>query len=124
MTKNQIHKFDKAKDAKEEIPKDESNKQQSKEYLPAYLRKIEDEKDVPENTIEELVEINLDPGDSNKTVLVGVQLTEIEKKEMIECLKRNKDVFAWSHKDIPGVNPEEAEHCLNIDLSHPPVRQK
>jgi len=34
------------------------------------------------------------------------------------------DIFAWSHKDIPGVDPEEAEHCLNIDPSHPPVRQK
>ena len=32
---------------------------------------MEDEKDVSENTIEELVEINLDPEDPNKKVLVG-----------------------------------------------------
>ena len=88
------------------------------------MKKIEDEKDVQENTIEELVEINLDPEDSNKTVLVGVHLTEDEKKNVVECLKKNKDIFAWSHKDIPGVDPEEAKHCLNIDPSHPPVRQK
>ena len=79
------------------------------------MKKIEDEKDVPENTIEELIEINLDPKDSNKKVLVGAQLTEVERERIAEYLKKNKDIFAWSHKDIPGVNPEEAEHCLNID---------
>ena len=88
------------------------------------MKKVEDEKDLPESTIEELLEINLDPEDLSKTVLVGVHLTEDEKKKVVECLKRNKDVFAWSHKDIPGVDPEEEEHCLNIDPSHPPVRQK
>ena len=88
------------------------------------MKKVEDEKDVLESTIEELLEINLDPEDLSKTVLVGVHLTEKEKKKVVECLKRNKDVFAWSHKDIPGVDPEEAEHCLNIDPSYPPVRQK
>ena len=81
-------------------------------------------KDVSESMIEELVEISLDPEDSSKTVLVGVHLTEIEKKKVVECLKKNKDIFSWSHKDIPGVDPGEVEHCLNIDPSHPPVRQK
>jgi len=58
------------------------------------LRKIEDEKDVPESTIEELAEINLDPEDLSKTVLVGVHLTGVEKKKVVECLRKNKDIFA------------------------------
>ena len=49
---------------------------------------------MPESTIEELVEISLDPEDSSKTVLIGVHLTEIEKKKVVECLKKNKDIFA------------------------------
>ena len=77
-----------------------------------------------ENTIEEPVEINLDPEDSNKKVLVGAQLIEIERKKVVECLKRNEDIFSWSHKDILGVDLEKAKHCLNIDPLHPPVRQK
>ena len=85
---------------------------------------MEDEKDVSENTIEELVEINLDPEDPNKKVMVGAQLTKVERERVAKCLEKNKDIFNWSHKDIQGVNPEEAEHCLNIDPSHPPVRQK
>ena len=72
MTNHKIEKFDRAKGKQDEISEDSSDKQQSKDYLPAYLKKIEDEKDVPENTIEELVEISLDPEDSNKTVLVGI----------------------------------------------------
>ena len=63
---------------------------------------------MPESKIEEVIEINLDPKDSSKTVLVGVHLTEVEKKKVVECLKKNNDIFAWSHKDIPGVDPEEA----------------
>ena len=49
---------------------------------------------------------------------------KVERERVMECLRRNKDIFAWSHRDILGVNPKEAEHCLNIDPSHPPVRQK
>ena len=43
---------------------------------------------------------------------------------MMTFLHKNKDVFAWSHRDIPGVDPEMAMHNLNIDPKYPPVRQK
>ena len=93
--------------------------------MPTYLRKVEEEKDVPENTIEELIEVNLDLEDSGKKkVLVRAQLTKAEREKVAECLRRNKDIFAWSHMDIPGVDPKEAKLFLNIDPSHLPVRQK
>ena len=63
-----------------------------------------------ENTIEELIEISLDPEDSNKKVLVGAQLIEIERKKVAECLKWNKDIFAWSHKAYQ----EWTQKMLNI----------
>ena len=126
MTTHQIERFDKAKAKEDEILEDDSEKQQSKGYLPAYLKKLEDEKDVLESTIEEMIEINLDSEDfeRKKKVLVGAQLTKVERGKMTECLRRNKDIFAWSHRDIPGVDPKESQHCLNIDPSHPLVRQK
>ena len=71
---------------------------------------MEDEKDVLESTIEELTEINLDPEDSEKKVLVGAQLMKEEKEKMTKCLKRNSDIFAWSDRDILGVDPEKAKH--------------
>ena len=69
------------------------DKSQSNGYLPAYLKKVEEETDVPESTIEELVEINLDLNDLEKKVLVGAQLTKVETERIAKCLKRNKDIL-------------------------------
>ena len=33
-------------------------------------------------------------------------------------------MFAWSYKDMPGIDPEVIVHQLNVDPSHKPVRQK
>ena len=90
--------------------------------MPAYLKKVEDEVDEPEVTIEELEEVSLDKGSPNKKVLVGTLLTKKEKDELMNFLRKNKDVFAWSHRDIPGVDPSMAEHKLNIDPRCPPIR--
>ena len=57
-------------------------------------------------------------------MLIGTLLTKKEKDDMMAFLRKNKDVFAWSHRDIPGVDPEMAMHSLNIDPKFPPVRQK
>ena len=84
---------------------------------------MEDEKDVLESIIEELIEINLNLENSEKKVLVGAQLTKTEREKVTKCLRKNKDIFAWSYRDIPSIDPEEAKHCLNIDPSHPPIRQ-
>ena len=33
-------------------------------------------------------------------------------------------VFAWSHEDMPGINPEDIVHVLNVDPTMKPVKQK
>ena len=47
-----------------------------------------------------------------------------EKEELVAFLRKNKDVFACSHKDIPRIDPSMAEHKLNTDPKYPLVRQK
>ena len=59
------------------------NEQQSKGYLPAYLKKVENEVDEPETTIKELREVSLDENDPEKKMLVGTLLTKEDKNEMI-----------------------------------------
>lgn len=49
---------------------------QSKEYLPAYLKKFEEEIDEPIATIEKLVEVVLEEAKPKKIVLVKVELKE------------------------------------------------
>ena len=89
MTKNQLEIFDKAKDIEEEISEDGSAKQQSKGFLPAYLKKVEDKVDTLENIKEELVKVNLDPNDLEKKVLVGTLQSKKEREELVEFLKKN-----------------------------------
>ena len=55
MIRCQIENFDTVKDAEEEILEDGSGKQQSKGFLPTYLKKFEEEADVSESIVEELV---------------------------------------------------------------------
>ena len=46
------------------------------------------------------------------------------KDELMMFLRKNKDVFAWSYRDIPEVDMSMVEHRLNIDLRYPSVKQK
>ena len=39
-------------------------------------------------------------------------------------LKDNLDVFAWSHKDMPGIPANIIQHHLNVDLKKKPVHQR
>ena len=39
-------------------------------------------------------------------------------------LKANQDVFAWSHEDMPRIDPSTIVHKLNVSPSFPPIQQK
>ena len=42
----------------------------------------------------------------------------------MDFLKEQKDVFAWSHEDMPGIDPSIIVHRLNVDSIYKPVIQK
>ena len=46
---------------------------------------------------------------------IGSQLPQQEREELIEFLKQNIDVFAWSTYEAPGVDPEFICHHLNVN---------
>ena len=46
------------------------------------------------------------------------------KQDLIQFLRENIDVFAWSHEDMPGIDPSIITHRLNVYPSSKPVRQK
>jgi hypothetical protein len=39
----------------------------------------------------------------DRAVTIGAHLNPEEEKELIKFLNKNKDVFAWSAKDLQGV---------------------
>lgn len=59
-----------------------------------------------------------------QTSFIGAELPLGESESLITLLKNNKYVFAWSLRDMPGIDPDIACHRLNISEGFKPVRQK
>jgi hypothetical protein len=57
-------------------------------------------------------------------VTIGAHLSPEEEKELAQFLNKNKDVFAWSAKDLQGVNKDIIEHTLETDERITPKKQK
>ncbi|KAL5569586.1 hypothetical protein UlMin_026161 [Ulmus minor] len=74
--------------------------------------------------VEELEEIPLFENDLTKTCKIGSSLTGQLRTDFINFLRDHRDVFAWSHEDMPGIDPKVIVHHLNIDPSFRPVKQK
>ena len=53
--------------------------------------------------MEALETIRLVEEEPMKTTKVGMNLDLLTKEKIISFLKNNLDVFAWSHKDMPGI---------------------
>ena len=74
--------------------------------------------------MDELEEVCIDERDTTKVIRIRKNLEATVRTRLVEFLRRNSDVFAWSHKDMVGISPTVISHVLNIDKNHPPVRQK
>ena len=83
-----------------------------------------EERKIPVKPSEELDMIELEDGYSEKTTRIGANLPPQMKESLIQFLKSNKDVFAWSHEDMLGINPSIISHKLNVNPSLRPVKQK
>ena len=57
----------------------------------------------------------------DRTVTVGRGLEEAEESRLIQFLRNNQDVFAWSSSDLRGVSREVMEQELRVD---PKVKQR
>jgi hypothetical protein len=57
----------------------------------------------------------LDSMVEGQTVVIGSDLSSDEEGRLVQFLQKNKDVFAWSAKDLTSVDRSFIEHQLNID---------
>ena len=83
-----------------------------------------EEKRIATELTEVLEDISLDENNPERCTRVGADLEEKIKKDLIHFLKNNIDVFAWSHENMPGIDPSVITHRLNVCPSFKPVRQK
>jgi hypothetical protein len=60
----------------------------------------------------------------DRAVTIGAHQNPEDEKELIQFLNKNKDVFAWSSKDLQGVDRDIIEHALETDEKIASKKQK
>ena len=87
----------------------------------------ERQKDKEKSTFEEDCEVKKIPLDEHlpdKMVTINATLEPEEEKELLEFVRKNQDVFAWSANDLRGVSRDIIEHRLDINPNIKPKKQK
>ncbi|KAL0284892.1 UNVERIFIED_CONTAM: hypothetical protein Scaly_2835800 [Sesamum calycinum] len=74
--------------------------------------------------VEELLNIEPIPGDPEKITRMGSQMDDATRKEIIQCLQHDIDIFAWILQDLEGIDPSVITHHSNIDLNMKPVKHE
>ena len=76
-----------------------------------------------EKPIKDLEDVKLVKGDASKLTKVGGGLDPPLKEEIVEFLKKNLDIFAWAHEDMPGIDNRVIEHRLKVDPTKSPSKK-
>ena len=77
-----------------------------------------------EDKMETLETVELVEGEATKTIRIGTTLSPEMKTRLIQLLKENLDLFAWTHEDMPGISPKVIQHKLNVDPERKLVQQR
>ena len=79
-----------------------------------------------ENTksLEEVAPISIHLDYPDRHIMIGTELTKELWNALVEFLKKNYDVFAWSQGDVPRIDHQVTIHKLFTDPDHPLVCQK
>ena len=83
-----------------------------------------DERRVTTKPIEALEDVPLDKSNLEKFTRIGTSMKMKTKQDLVDFLKKSMDVFAWSHKDMPSIDPSVIIHRLIVYTSIKPMRQK
>jgi len=75
-------------------------------------------------TINKLVQVNLGMEDDPRPTFVSATLTEEEREDYRSFLMEYRDCFAWSYKEMLGLDPRVATHKLAIDPHIRPIKQQ
>ena len=74
--------------------------------------------------VEKLEKVLLDDSDHEGTTKIGTLASPTIRQELTAFLRSNRDVFTWTHEDMPGIDLSVIVHRLNVSPSFPPIRQK
>ncbi|XP_021827603.1 uncharacterized protein LOC110768210 [Prunus avium] len=60
--------------------------------------------------VEELEKVAVYPDQPERFLQIGTKMTTVIREPLVKFLKANLDVFAWTHEDMTGINPEIITH--------------
>ena len=63
-------------------------------------------------------------GEEPRLVWIATDLFLTEEALLISTLKEYKDVFAWSYKDLKGIDPTICQHTIPMKDTAKPSRQR
>ena len=82
---------------------------------------IEEQRTMAE-PVEELEVVTLDESRLERTTRMGTLASQPIHQALASFLKMNQDMFAWSHDDMPGIDPLVIVHRLNVNPASSPIR--
>ena len=77
-----------------------------------------------EDKVEALETVEFIEGKATKMPRIGTTLSLEMRTRLVQFLKENLDVFAWSHEDMLDISSKVIQHKLNVDLERNPVQQR
>ena len=78
----------------------------------------------PEKPAKDLEDVKLVEGDPSKVTKAREGIDLPMKEEIVEFLKKNLDIFTWTHEVMPSIDNRVIEHWLNFNLAKKPTQQK
>ena len=82
---------------------------------------IEEQRTVAE-LVEGLEEVLLENFKPKRITRIGTLTSLLVRQALMTFLRENQDVFAWSHEDIPRIDPSVIVHKLNVLSFFSPIR--
>ena len=77
-----------------------------------------------EDKVEALEIMKLVEGETIRTTRIRTTLSPEIRTRLIQFLKENLNVFAWSHEDMPSISTKVIQHRLNLDPEKKPIQQR
>lgn len=74
--------------------------------------------------MDDLKKLNLGDKKDPRPVFVSTLLSSDEEVEYFKLLMEYKDIFAWSYKEMPGLDPKVVVHSLAIKSGVRPIKQQ
>jgi len=126
---NMVFHFEIEDNMTEEIPSEfcnmvsEEKEEESEDYVIITKNAPKELEEGGQNTIDELVEINLG-NEENPRPTLSVHPCQMKKRNnSLRSSENMFDCFAWNYHEMPGLDPKVATHKLKIDPEFKPVKQ-